>query len=50
MPRYVFIHKNGKVTRKTLTRSKATKYGENTKSVKLYGLSTKVVVPKKRSK
>lgn len=48
MPRYVFVHKNGKVTRKTMSPKAATKYGEKTKSIKVYGLASRVVLPHKR--
>jgi hypothetical protein len=50
MPRYVFIHKSGKITRKTMTPSKATEYGEKTKSVTVYGLASRVVLPRKKRK
>ena len=50
MPKYIFIHKSGKIIRKTLSAVAATKYGEKTKSVKVYGLASKIVLPRKKRK
>jgi len=46
--KYIFIHKNGKISRRTMSPQKATKIGEGTKSIKLYGLASKMVMPRRR--
>jgi len=46
--KYVFIHKNGRVERRTMSPQKATKYGKNSKSVKIYGLKSRMIMPRRR--
>ena len=47
--KYVFITKKGRMFHKSMSPSKATKYGKS-KNIKQYGLASMFVYPKRRKK